>query len=119
MPTEKTPKFLGVTFDSFMTFFKHSEDVVWRENNITKVLKALSGITWGKNKETIEATYKAIGCPLIDYAAPEWCSSISETQWRKLQPEQNAALRVYCFCVCRTRFLLFAFPVQRLPTATT
>ena len=98
MPTEKTPKFLGVTFDSFMTFFKHSEDVVRRVNNITKVLKALSGITWGKNKETIEATYKAIGCPLIDYATSVWCPSISETQWMKLPPAQNAALRVATDC---------------------
>ena len=91
MPIEKTPKFLGA-FDSLMAF---SEDEVRWMNNKSKVLKALSS---GKDKETIVSTYIAIGSALIDYAAPVWCPSISETQWMKLPPAQNAALRVATDC---------------------
>ena len=49
IPTEKTPKFLGVTLDSLMTFAKYSADVVRRLNNGTKILKALSdSLLWCK-----------------------------------------------------------------------
>ena len=52
-----------------ITFVKDLKDVVRRMNNRTKVLKDLSGSTWAKGKETIVATYNAIGRPLA-YAAP-------------------------------------------------
>lgn len=46
-----------------------------------RVLKALSGTTWGMDTEIIIATYNAIGRSLLNYAAPIWTSFWSDTQW--------------------------------------
>ena len=70
VPTINNPKILCVTFDSMFTYNKHAKDVkckVQRKNNI---LKSIAGSSWGKDKETILTTYKAISRPHINYAAP-------------------------------------------------
>ena len=69
------------------------EDTVARVKSRNKILKAITGSTWGKNKETLLDTYKAIGHPLIDYAVPVWAPSISDTQMTRLQTLKNQELR--------------------------
>ena len=98
IPTVKHPKVLGVTFDNLFMFAKHTEGVAARVKGRNRILKALSGSTWGKDKETILATYKAIGRPLMDYAAPAWSPAVSDAQWSALQTVQNAALRTATGC---------------------
>ena len=98
IPSCRNPKILGVVFDSLFTFAKHAEGVAARVKGRNRVLRAVTGSTWDKDKETILDTYKAIGRPLLDYAAPVWAPALSETQWSKLQTVQNAALRVVTGC---------------------
>ena len=54
------------------------------------------------DKETIIATYKAVGRSLLNYAAPIWTSFLSDTQWRALQTTQNNVLRIATGCVKMT-----------------
>ncbi|KAI5730864.1 hypothetical protein M8J77_001059 [Diaphorina citri] len=68
---------------------------VRQRNNI---LKCLAGTSWGKDKETLTVTYKAIGRSLLNYAAPIWTPQISNTNWQKLQVAQNSALRTITGC---------------------
>ena len=75
---------------------KHLKEKVNNRNNI---LKALAGTSWGKEKETLLTTYKAIGGSLINYAAPVWSPFVSQTNWDTLQPCQNTALRIATGCV--------------------
>ena len=98
IPTTKNPKVLGVTFDNLFSFSKHVGNVTQKVKERNKILRALTGSTWGKNKETILATYKAIGRSLIDYASPAWSPCISDTQWKNLQTVQNTALRIVTGC---------------------
>ena len=88
----KYPKILEVTFDKLLTFTKHVEDITARVKSLNKILKAITGSTWGEDKQTLLDTYKAIGRPLIDYAAPVWAPSISDTKMR-LQTVPSATYR--------------------------
>ena len=94
LPREPHPKILGVTFDTHLHFHKHVEDLVKRAKKRLSLLKALTGTTWGQQKETIIATYKALIDSLFSYAAPVWFPNTSATNVSKLQVIQNAALRI-------------------------
>ena len=98
LPTVKQPKILGVTFDSMFTFGPHAKNIQGRVQNRTNVLKSLAGSTWGKDKETLQTTYKAVGRPLLNYAAPIWSPQLQDSNWKKLQTAQNAALRAITSC---------------------
>jgi len=98
IPTVKYPKILGVTLDNLFRFAKHATETCAKLSTRNKVLRALTSTTWGKGKETIVATYKAIGRSIINYAAPIWSPELSDTQWRNLQTRQNNALRIATGC---------------------
>ena len=63
-----------------------------------QVIKALTGTTWGKQKETLVATYKAIMRPTLEYASSIWSPMASLASINKLQAMQNAALRACTGC---------------------
>ena len=94
MPPSQYPKILRVIFDNLLTFSKHVEGVAARVKGRNKILKAITDSTCRKDKETLLDTYKAIAHTLIDYAAPVWAPSISDTQITRLQTVQNQALRI-------------------------
>ena len=71
--------------NNLLIFSKHVEDISARLKSRNKILKAITGSTGGKDKETLLDTYKAIGRPLINYAAPVWAPIISDTQMTKLR----------------------------------
>ena len=99
VPTVKNPKILGTHLDPLLTFGHHAKvtaDKISKRNNI---LRALAGSSWGKDKETITTTYKAIGRSCLNYCAPIWTPTLSETNWISLQAVQNAALRTATGCV--------------------
>ena len=60
VPTTKNPKILGVTLDSLHTFKAHSNNTLNKIRKRNSVLKALAGSSWGKDKELLTTTYKAI-----------------------------------------------------------
>ena len=94
VPLSKTPKLLGVTFDSMMTFSSHIKKAVDSTKKKINIMKSLAGSTWGQDKETLIFTYKAIGRSVLEYGAPIWSPVIKDNNWRKLQTTQNQALRI-------------------------
>ena len=56
-----------------------------------KLLKKIAGSDWGCTKETLSVTYKANGWSVLNYGAPIWASTISNTNWNHLQTQQNIA----------------------------
>ena len=60
LPLSQNPKLLGVTLDPLFTFSPHVCAVAKKARERIKVLKALSGTSWGQDKETMLITYKAI-----------------------------------------------------------
>ncbi len=98
VPTVKKPKFLGITFDNLLSFKQHASDLKTKVQSKTNILKALTGSDWGKEKEVIVNTYKAIGQSQLNYCCHIWTPSLSKTSWQGLQTAQNAALRAATGC---------------------
>jgi endonuclease/exonuclease/phosphatase (EEP) superfamily protein YafD len=98
IPTCQHPKILGVTFDPKLTFNKHITNVREKAAKTMNILKSLTTTKYGKQKETIETTYKAITRPIIEYASTIWSPVTSETNIEKLQTVQNQALRLCTGC---------------------
>ena len=54
------PKVLGLTLDSKLTYNAHIQNIATHSQKPLQVIKAFTGTTWGKQKETLVATYKAM-----------------------------------------------------------
>ena len=93
---------LGVTLDSLHTFNAHPNNTLNKIRKRNSVLKALAGSSWGKDKELLTTTYKAISRPVVNYAAPIWTPAFRDTHWSKLQAAQNSSLRVITECTKMT-----------------
>ena len=102
VPTTKNPKILGVTLDSLHTFNAHSNNTLNRIRKRNSLLKALAGSSWGKDKEILTTTYKAISRSVVNYVAPIWTTALRHTLWSKLQAVQNSSLRVITGCTKMT-----------------
>ena len=102
VPTESKPKFLGITFDSLLSFKHHAKNLKTKVQAKNNVLKALSGTSWGMDKEVLLNTYKSIGQSQLNYACPIWTPNLSKTSWNNLQIAQNTALRTALGCTKMT-----------------
>ena len=56
------------------------------------IAKALTSTKWGKQKKLIASIFKAITCPILEYA--KWNPIISNTNIKKLQTIHNKALPI-------------------------
>ena len=102
IPMVKNPKTLGLTFDPNLTYNSHIRKTSEKARNTLKLLKALTSTKWGKQKETIVATYKAITRPILEYASAIWSPIANTTGITKLQTIQNMALRIATGCTSDT-----------------
>ena len=56
------------------------------------LMQALAGSSWGQ-EGTLLLTYNVLGKSIVNYAAPVWRTSTSDSSFKKIQTAQNAALR--------------------------
>lgn len=96
---EKTPKLLGVIFDTMYMFGHHIKEAVRNTKSKVNLLKSLAGSAWGQDKETLIITYKAVARSMLEYGAPIWSPIISDTSWARLQSVQNQGLRTATGCL--------------------
>ena len=94
LPLVQCPKILGVHMDNSLSFNKHSSHVAERVSGRNNILKALTGTSWGQQKETLLMTYKAVGRSIINYAAPVWSTNLRNTNHRNIQYTQNEGLMI-------------------------
>ena len=76
LPMALHPKVLGLTLDSKLTYNDHIQNIATHAQKPLQVIKAL---TWGKQKETLVATYKAVMRPTLEYASSIWSPMASPT----------------------------------------
>jgi hypothetical protein len=95
---EKTPKLLGVTFDTGLTFAAHCKAASKKTRSRTNIIRALSGTTWGQSKETLLVTFLTIARPVAEYAAPVWTPTTANSNIDQLQTAQNTGLRIATGC---------------------
>ena len=94
LPITKHLKILGITLDPKLTFSQHINLTITKAKQMLNILKALASTKWGKQKELIFSTFKAIICPILEYANTIWRPMISNTNIKKLQTIQNTALQI-------------------------
>ena len=87
------PKVLGLTLDPKLTYSTHIHNISVQAHKHLQIIKPLTATGWGKQKETLLATYKAVIRPALEYASSVWWPIASSTSINKLQVMQNAALR--------------------------
>ena len=98
LPLVQCPKILGAYQDTSLSFNKHSGYIAERISNMNNILKTLAGTSWGRQKETLLMTYKAVERSIINYAAPVWSTNLHDTNYRNIQYTQNKALRIATGC---------------------
>ena len=87
------PKVLGFTLDPTLTYRRHIHDISVHAHKPLQIIRVLTATGWGKQKETLMTTYKAVMRPALEYASSVWSPIASSTSINKLQVMQNAALR--------------------------
>ena len=98
LPMATHPKVLGLTLDPKFTYSTHIHTISVQAHKPLQIIKALTATGWGKQKETLMATYKAVMRPALEYASSVWSPIASSTSINKLQVMQNAALRTATGC---------------------
>ena len=58
LPMALHPKVLGLTLDPMLTYNAHIQNIATHAQKPLQVIKTFTGTTWGKQKETLVATYR-------------------------------------------------------------
>ena len=98
IPLDKSPRILGVHFDTHFAFHVHAQKVVKSCRDKLRALRALAGTSWGCQKETLLLAYKTYVEPIINYAAAIWVPNVSQSSLDAVQRVQNSALRLATGC---------------------
>ena len=94
----RTPTFLGVTFDRTLSFSKHVSLLKVKLFPRLKALRCISASSWGSSNESLSVLFKAFLWPLLTYASPEWFPFLSVTNFTKLERLHQAASRAITGC---------------------
>ena len=86
-------KFLGIIFDSKLTFQKHFEDVLERCNHRYHRLRLLANKKWGPSPATLIQIYKQCVRPIFEYCSLSTITA-SDNIISKIQRLQNKFIRL-------------------------
>ena len=92
------PKVLGLTLDPKLAYSTHIQNISVQAHKPLQMISALTATVWGRQKETLMDSYKAVMRPVLEYASSIWSPFASSTSINKLQVMQNAALRTATGC---------------------
>ena len=79
LPMATHPKVLGLTLDPKLTYSTHIHNISVQAHKPLQIIKALTATGWGKQKETLMATYKAVMRPALEYSSSVWSPIASST----------------------------------------
>ena len=95
-------KFLGIIFDSKLTFQKHSEDILERCNSRYYHLRLLANKKWGPRPATLIHIYKQCVRPIFEYGSLSTIT-VSDNIISKIQRLQNKFIRL---ALCLPKYIL-------------
>ena len=98
LPMATHPNVLGLTLNPKLTYSIHIHNISVQAHKPLQIIKALTATGWGKQKETLMATYKAVMRLALVYASSVWSPIVFWTSINKLQVMQKAALRTATGC---------------------
>ena len=95
-------KFLGIIFDSKLTFQKHCEDILERCNHRYHRLQLLGNKNWGPSPATLIQIYKQCVQPIFEYGSLSTITA-SDNIINKIQWLQNKFIRL---ALCLPKYIL-------------
>ena len=69
LPMATHSKVLGLTLDPKLTYSTHIHNISVHAHKPLQIIKTLTATGWGKQKETLLATYKAVMRPALEYVS--------------------------------------------------
>ena len=87
IPSSSSVKFLGITFDSALTFRSHFRTVAYLARHRLLKLNSIFSTTYGPSTSTLIRLYKSYIRSLFDYGAPTTCvaSPAIQRSWERIQ----------------------------------
>ena len=92
---EKKVKFLGMYFDSKLTWVEHVNYIVNKCKSRLNLMRCLTGTEWGSSKKSLLTVYRALIRSLLDYGSVALDSAVYSAK-QKLDTVQCKALRICC-----------------------
>jgi hypothetical protein len=92
---EKKVKFLGMLFDSKLTWNDHVNYIVDKCKSRLNLMRSLTGTAWGSSKRCLMTIYRVLVRSLLDYGAIALDSALISAK-KKLDTVQCKALRICC-----------------------
>ena len=86
-------KFLGIIFDTRLTFLSHIEELKTNCVQRLNILRVISHNTWGADRKTLLRLHEALILSKLDYGSQVY-GSASPTYLKKLDPIHNTGLRL-------------------------
>ena len=90
---EKSAKFLGVVFDSKLTWKEHIEYIVKRCQKRLNLMRMISGQNWGASKKTLLMIYRSLIRAVLDYGSIVY-DTTADHLLKKLDSVQYQALKI-------------------------
>ena len=87
-----TPLLLGVIMDRSLTFNAHLKKLTASLTSSIHIIRTTAHTSWGWNHSTLKITVHTLIHSKLDYAAPAWQSSLSDTNLLCLDRLQNRSL---------------------------
>ena len=91
-------KFLGITFDSQLTFKQHFEDILDRCNTRYHRLRLLANKKWGPSPSTLIQIYKQCVRPIFEYGSLSTITTSGKIQWLQNEFIRLALRLPKCIC---------------------
>ena len=87
-------KYLGVTYDSSISFTQHVEDLKKRYVKRIALLQALTGTTWGCSAPLLRTVYLTFVLPIVQYGLHVYGCVVTQANFQDLEKLHNTAARV-------------------------
>jgi ribonuclease HI len=92
---EKSCRFLGMLFDSRLSWSQHIAYIIDRTKPRINLLRSLAGQSWGCGKQAMLTVYRTLIRSVLDYGS-ELFSTANKTALKKLDVLQATCLRLCC-----------------------
>ena len=99
LPVEESTKFLGLWWDSHLSFKKHISVLKTQCKEALNLIRVVAHLKWGGDRDTLLMLYRAIVRSKIDYGCIVY-GTASNTSLRQLDSIHNSGLRLALGAFC-------------------
>jgi len=113
------PKLLGVFFDSQLTFHRQSMEVKKKLQSRLKILRCLTGRSWGCHGDILRLMYKTYCEPVALYCCSSWLSMTSTSNQNRVEVEHRKAAKIITGCTATSPNLAVLREADLVPLTLT